>query len=134
MPSYREMRSKYKQVIDSGNIKKKAKLLYFTSRDKKTLDCLPYELYNLNENLNFDLTQEFFTIRDVAMITDKTKNFFTFRGFNFSTKFKYDKTNKVFQEKKYDDKYMSKCRASQYLSRILGTRLKFDFNDLELYF
>jgi hypothetical protein len=129
MTSYKEIKTRFNQIYDSGNLKKKGMLLYGISRKDNLLDFIPYDLFNLNENLNFDLTQEFFTIKEVGLVSDNVKNFFVFRGMNFSTSFEYDKSNKVFKERKYDKKYMRYCRMSQNLSRVMSHKLEFDFKD-----
>lgn len=129
MTSYKEVKSRFNQIYDSGNLKKKGMLLYGISRKENLLDFIPYDLFNLNENLNFDLTQEFFTIREVALVSDNVKNFFVFRGMNFSTSFVYDNNDKIFRERKYDKRYMRNCRMSQNLSKIMSHRLDFDFKD-----
>jgi len=129
MTTYKEIKSKFNQIYDSGNLKKKGMLLYGISRQDDLLDFIPYDLFNLNENLNFDLTQEFFSIREVGLVSDKVKNFFVYRGLNFSTSFEYDKKEKVFKEKLYDKKYMRRCRMSQNLSRVMSHKLEFDFKD-----
>jgi len=129
MTTYKEIKSKFNQIYDSGNLKKKGMLLYGVSRKDNLLDFIPYDLFNLNENLNFDLTQEFFTIREVALVSDNVKNFFVFRGMNFSTSFFYDKKDKVYKERKYNKIYMRRCRMSQNLSRVMSHKLEFDFKD-----
>ena len=129
MTSYKEIKTKFNQIYDSGNLKKKGMLLYGISRRDNLLDFIPYDLFSLNENLNFDLTQEFFSIREVGLVSDNVKNFFVFRGMNFSTSFEYDKKNKIFKEVVYSKKYMRRCRMSQNLSRVMSHKLEFDFKD-----
>jgi hypothetical protein len=128
--SYQQAKLTKQRIIESGNLNKKGKLLYFVSRNGKLLDTIPYDLYNLNENLSFDLTQEFFTIREVSLITNNKPQFFVFRGFNFSTRIEYDKNKKAFIEKQYDLDYMKSCRMSQYESKIFGKKFRFVFDDL----
>lgn len=129
MTTYKEVKSKFNQIYDSGNLKKKGMLLYGISRKDNLLDFIPYDLFNLNENLNFDLTQEYFTIKDVGLVSDNVKNFFVFRSMNFSTSFFYDKKNKVFKERKYDKMYMRRCRMSQDLTCVMSHKVDFDFKD-----
>lgn len=127
--SYREIKSRANILVDSGNVKKKGRLNYFTSRDGNILDCMPYDLYNLNEYHNFDISQEVFSLMDICFISDGMPEFNVFRGFNFSTKLIYDKKNKIFKEKRYDKIYYQNIMISQNIARVNRKKLEFDFKD-----
>jgi hypothetical protein len=127
--SYKEIKSRVNILAESGNVKLKGRLNYFTSREKGLLNCIPYDLYTLNEYFNFDVSQEVFSLKDVAFITSKGVEFNVFRGFNFSTMIIYDKNKKIFQEKPYDIDYYDKIMISQNIARVHRKRIEFDFKD-----
>ncbi len=127
--SYREIKSRINVLSESGNVKKKGRLNYFTSRSEGLLNCIPFDLFNLNEYHRFDVSQEVFSLKDSAFISNEGVEFNCFRGFNFSTQLKYDDKLKVFKEKKYDYEYYQAIMISQNIAVVHKSKLDFDFTD-----
>jgi len=126
----KENKNKLEKIIEAGNLKRKGKILYFPSRKQALLDAIPYELFDLNETYDFDITQEIFSLSDVSFITNEQSEFMVYRGFNFSTTFKFNKSKGAFLEKEYDNDYYARRLISQDIKRVNNKRIDFDFKDV----
>jgi hypothetical protein len=131
--SNEKVKQKIERKLDEGSLSKKGKVLLFYTREGK-LNCEGVQINNLYENFVNPYTNEIYSLKDIAFYDEQGYSIFcTYRGFNFSTSFKFDSEKQVFYEKEYDKKYMKMCRQSQAFERAFGNRKRFTFTHLLYY-